>query len=58
METRPGEGVVKEEKFTNSRKPLISGSVGSFEVSEGNITRRRRKKPPQNPCLTATPVEK
>jgi len=42
METRPGEGVIKE-KFPNSRKPSHHGSVGSFGISEGNITRRKKK---------------
>ena len=44
METCPGDGVVKEEKFPHSRKPLTGGSVGSFGISEGNITGRKKKK--------------
>ena len=52
METCPGEGVVKEEKFPNIRKPLADGSVGSFEISEGNRTGGGN---PQIMCLTATP---
>ena len=40
METCPGDGVMKEEKFPHSRKPLTGGSVGSFGISEGNITSR------------------
>ena len=41
-ETRPGEGVMKE-KFPKSRKPFTGRSVGSFGISEGNITRRKKK---------------
>ena len=33
--------------------PLTGGSLGSFGISEGNIT-GRKKKNPQNMCLTAT----
>ena len=44
METYPGEGVVKEEKFPNTGNPLNSRSVGSFRISEGNITAREKKK--------------
>ena len=28
--------------------------MGSFGISEGNITRRKKKQAPQNPCLTTT----
>ena len=38
MDTHPREGVMKEESFPNSR------SVGSFGISEGNITRRKKNK--------------
>ena len=41
METRPREGFLKEEKFPNTRKPSQGGSVGSFGISEGQITRRK-----------------
>ena len=41
METRPGEGVVKEEKFPNSRKPSHRRVCGSFGISEGNKTGRQ-----------------
>ena len=54
METHPGQGVMKEEKETVGN-PLTGGSVGSFGISEGNITRRGRKKTPQNMRLTTTP---
>jgi len=40
METRPGEGVVKEEKFPNTRKHRRV--CGSFGISEGNITGRKK----------------
>ena len=46
METHPGEGVVKEEKFPNTGNPLTGQSVGSFGISEGNITWRKRKEKP------------
>ena len=38
METHLRERVMK--KFPNTRKPLTGGCVGSFEISEGNITGR------------------
>ena len=43
METHPGEGVVKE-KFPNTRKPSHWQVCGEFGISEGNITRRKKKK--------------
>ena len=36
METRPGEGVVKEEKFSNTRKP--SHPAGLWGVLESQIS--------------------
>ena len=42
METCPGEGVVKEEKFPNTRKPSHPRVCGSFGVSESNIARRKK----------------
>ena len=42
METHPGEGILKEEKFPHSRKPLTGRSVGSFGISESNITGRKK----------------
>ena len=45
METHPGEGVVKEEKFPNTRKPSHWQVCGEFGISEGNITRERKRKP-------------
>ena len=48
METHPREGVIKEEMFPNSRKP--SHPVGSFGITEGNITRRKQtNKQTKNP---------
>ena len=60
METHPGEGVMKEEKFPNSRKPFHWWVFGNFGISEGNITRRGKKqtnKQTHNTCLTTTPSE-
>ena len=44
METRPGEGVVKEEKFPHHRKPSHRHVCGEFWNLRGNITGRGRKK--------------
>ena len=52
METHPGEGILKEEKFPHSRKPLTGRSVGSFGISEGNITRRKKQNKTHNMLLT------
>ena len=52
-----GEGVMKEEKFPHSRKLSHRGSVGSFRISEGNITGRKKTQNPQNTRLTATAGE-
>ena len=43
--------------FQTPGNPLTGRSVGSFGVSEGNITGRekKKKKNPQITCLTATP---
>ena len=54
MGTHPREGVVKEEKFPNTRKLSHQWVCGEFWVSEGNIT-RRGKKHPQITCPTTTP---
>ena len=43
-ETRPGEGVMKEEKFPSSRKPFYWWVCGNFGISEGNITGRKKKR--------------
>ena len=44
MDTHLGEGVVKGEKFQNTRKPSHWWVCGSFGVSEGNVSRKRKKK--------------
>ena len=42
--------------FQTPGNPLTGRSVGSFGISEGNITGRKNKfKNPQIMCLTATP---
>ena len=52
METCPGEGVMKKEKFPHSRKPLTGVFVGSFGITEGNIiVREKHKNKPQNMCV-------
>ena len=43
METFPGKGVLKEEKFPNTRKPSHRQVCGEFGISEGNITGRKIK---------------
>ena len=58
MDTRPREGVVKEDKsFHTVGNPLTGVSVGSFEISEGNITWRKKKKTPQNMHRSTTTSE-
>jgi len=42
METHPREGVVKEERFRNTRKPSHWWVCEGFGISEGNITRRKK----------------
>ena len=49
METCPGKRVMKEEKFETPGNPLTGGSVGSFGMSEGNISGSgKKKKTPKN----------
>ena len=57
METRPGEGVMKEEKFPNSRKPFHWWVCGEFRNLRGqhNWEGKKKKKNSQNMCLTTTP---
>ena len=43
-ENCPGEGVMKEENFQTAGNPLTCGSVGTFGISEDNITGRGKKK--------------
>ena len=57
METGPGEGVVKEEKLPNSRKPSHRWVCGEFWNLRGqhNLEGEKKKKHPQNMHLTAMP---
>ena len=43
MELRPGQGVLKREKFPNTRNTLTAESVLSLGSTEGNITGRKNK---------------
>ena len=54
METRPREGVMKEEKFRNTRKPSHWWICGEFWTLRGQ--RNWEEKNPQNTCLTSTPT--
>ena len=55
-ETRPGEGVVKEEKFPNTRKPSHWQVCGEFWNLRGQHNQEeRKKKNPQFTHLTTTP---
>ena len=55
METCPGEGVMKEDKFPNSRTPSHQWVCGEFWNLRGQHNwERKKKKNPQNRCLTAT----
>ena len=56
METRPGEGVVKEEKFPNRMKSSHTRVCGEFWNLRGqhNWEGKKKKKAPQNRRLTAT----
>ena len=54
METRPEEGVVKEEKFPNSREPSHRQICGEFWNLRGQHNWERKKKTPQNTHLPAT----
>ena len=55
MGTHPGEGVVKEEKFPNARKPSHQRVCGEFWDLRGQHNWEGKKKSPQNTHLTATP---
>ena len=55
METHPGEGVVKEEKFPHSRKPFHKQVCGEFWNLRGQQNREKSKnKTKQNTLLTTT----
>ena len=54
METHPGEGVVKEERFPNSREPShrqVDGEFWNLKSQQSQVKKGERK----NMCLTATP---
>ena len=55
METCLGEGVVKEEKLPNSRKPSHWWVCGEFGNLRGQQNVEGKRKNPQNMHLTATP---
>ena len=57
METHVGEGVIKEEKFPNTRKPSHQRLCGEFWGLRGqhNWEEKISKQNPQIRCLTATP---
>ena len=44
METHPGEGVMKEKKFPNSRKPSHQRICGEFCNLRGQHKRRKGKR--------------
>ena len=51
METHPGEGVMKEEKFPNSRKPSHRHVCGEFWNLKGQHNQEeKKKKTPQTMC--------
>ena len=54
METHPGEGVMKEKKFPNSRKLSHRRVYGEFWNLRAQHN-QEKKKNPQNTCLTSTP---
>ena len=54
METHPREGVMKEEKFPNTKKPSHWQICGEFWTLRGQHN-QEGKKNPQNTCLTSTP---
>ena len=54
MEAHPGEGVMKEEKFPNSRKRSHSWVCGEFWNLRGQHNWEEKKKNPQNTHLIAT----
>ena len=55
METHPGEGVVKEEKFPSTRKPSHQQVCGKFWNLGGQHNREEKKKNPQITPLATTP---
>ena len=59
METCPGEGVMKEEKFPNSRKPSHSWVCGEFWNLRGqqNWEVKKKKKTPNRHLTTSASGE-
>ena len=57
MEIHPKEGVMKEEKFPNTRKPSHRWVCGEFWnlIGRHNWEEKRKKENAQITCLTATP---
>ena len=54
METHPKEGVMKEEKFPNTRKPSHQWVCGEFWNLRQQHNQEGEKKNSQIRCLTAT----
>ena len=54
METHPGEGVVKEEKSPNTRKPSHRQVCGKFWNIRGQRNQEEKKKKTQTMRLTTT----
>ena len=59
METQPGDGIMKEEKFPNTRKPSPWRVCGEFWNLRGKYNREKKKKKesPQNKRLTTSTSE-
>ena len=57
MKTRPGEGVVKEERFPNTRKPSRRQVCGEFWNLRGQHNWEGKKKIPQITHLAASSSE-
>ena len=58
METHHGKGVVKEEKFPNSRKPShwwVCGEFWNLKGQQNLDGKKKKKKKKQNTGLNATP---
>ena len=57
METRSGEGVMKEEKFLNTRKASHQWVCGEFwnPRVQNNLEKKKKKQNPQITHLTTTP---
>ena len=55
METHPWEGVMKVDKFTNTRKPSHWWFCGKFWNLGGQHNREEKKKNPQITPLATTP---